>query len=324
MSYPILDADRTAERLPYGALADAIEQVLRDRQAGALRLAERTVLPLKDGTLLTMPASDDRLTITKLVTVHPGNAAKGLPTIQGEMMVARADDGTRLGLLHGATVTMRRTAALSVVALRALRLGREEAVSRGPLLVFGAGDQARAHAEAFTAEFGIPRVRIVSRTRERAERLAARLRERGVAAEVVATMDPAASDEPLPDEVARAVAEAPVIVTATTSRSPVLRGATRHDGVIVAVGAYRHDMAELSPGTIRDAAVVVVDTLEGARAEAGDLIQAVEAGVWSWGRARTLLDVLDAPPTLAGVRIFKSVGHAMYDLAAARVAFARV
>lgn len=320
MPYPILDADRTAELLPYGVLADAIEQVLRDRRAGALRLAERTVLPLRDGTLLTMPASDDRLTITKLVTVHPGNAAKGLPTIQGEMMVARADDGTRLALLHGATVTMRRTAALSLATVRVLRLGREASVSRGPLLIFGAGDQARAHAEAFTAEFGVPCVRIVSRSRERAERLAADLREGGIDAIVVATMDPAEAGDPLPDEVARAVAEASVIVTATTARSPVLRGATQDDAVIVAVGAYRHDMAEISPETIRDAAVVVVDTLEGARAEAGDLIQAVDAGAWSWSRARPLLDVLEAPPRTPGPRVFKSVGHAMFDLAAARVA----
>lgn len=324
MPYPILDADRTAARLPYGALADAIEQVLRDRRAGGLRLAERTVLPLRDGTLLTMPASDDRLTITKLVTVHPGNAAKGLPTIQGEVMVARADDGTRLALLHGGTVTMRRTAALSLLAVRALRRGREAVVSRGPLLVFGAGDQARAHAEAFTTEFGIQSVRIVSRTRDRAERVAADLRERGIEAGVLATIDPAGDGDRLPDEVARALAEAPVIVTATTSSSPVVRGATRDDAVIVAVGAYRPDMAELSPETIRDAGLVVVDTLEGARAEAGDLIQAVEAGAWSWSRARTLLDVLDSPPTLTGTRVFKSVGHAMYDLAAARVAFAQV
>lgn len=324
MSYPILDAARTAERLPYGALADAIERVLRDRQAGVLRLAERTVLPLRNGTLLTMPASDDRLTITKLVTVHPGNAAKGLPTIQGEMLVARADDGTRLALLHGGTVTMRRTAALSLLAARVLRRGREEAVSRGPLLLFGAGDQARAHAEAFTAEFGIGCVRIVSRTRDRAERLAADLRRGGTETDVVATVDRARDGDRLPDEVVRALAEAPMIVTATTSRSPVVRGATRDDVVIVAVGAYRPDMAELSPETIRDAGLVVVDTLEGARTEAGDLIQAVEAGAWSWSRARALLEVLDTPPTAAGTRVFKSVGHAMYDLAAARVAFARV
>ena len=314
MTYPILDAERTAELLPYGAVADAIRHVLRDRRAGLLRIAERTALPLARGTLLTMPASDDRLTITKLVTVHPGNAALGLPTIQGEMLVARAEDGTRLGLLHGGTVTMRRTAALSLLAARALWPGRTW--TGETLLLFGAGDQARAHAEAFTEELGIAQVRIVSRTRERAELLAAALRARGVDAAVRGGANAEGGDR-------GDVADAAIVVTATTSRVPVVHGAPRADALVVAVGAYRPDMAELAPATIASAGVVCVDTLEGAQAEAGDLLQAVAAGAWSWERARPLLEVLDEPPADPGPRVFKSVGHAMYDLAAARVAFPR-
>src|SRR5690606_40885961 len=154
MSYRIYDADETGDLLPYGALRDELATVLADHAAGRLYLEERIILPLAAGTLLAMPASDDRLSITKVVTVHPGNAERGLPTISGEVIVARADDGLRLGLLHGGTVTMRRTAAVSLVGARALGVeARNAAAAQGSaerrLLLFGAGDQARGHAEAF-------------------------------------------------------------------------------------------------------------------------------------------------------------------------------
>ena len=329
MSYRFFDANETAALLPYGALRDELAVVLAEHEKGELFLEERVVLALPQGTLLAMPASDARLSITKVVTVHPGNSARGVPTISGEVIVARADDGTRLGLLHGGTVTMRRTAALSLLAARLM--GVEERAARR-LVVIGAGDQARGHAEAFTEELTIERVTIASRGLPRAERLAADLRGRGVLAAAVAPGTPEFED---------AVRAAGVIVTATTSSTPVVASGVRADATIFAVGAYRADMAELSPAVVASARRVVVDTLAGATHEAGDLIQAAAAGAWEWSSARTLLGLLaeagaavhrggagrPARRTPAdeaitgGHQVFKSVGHAMYDLAAARVAF---
>lgn len=341
MSHRFYDASETADLLPYGVLRDELAVVLAEHEAGAMFLKERLILPLPQGTLLAMPASDSRLSITKVVTVHPGNSARGIPTISGEVIVARADDGTRLGLLHGGTVTMRRTAALSLLAARLL--GVEERASRAAaaegehdaavaarrMLVIGAGDQARGHAEAFTEELAIDHVTVASRTAARAEALAARLLDRRVTADVVVAGTPAFH---------QAVLRSGVIVTATTSTTPVITGDVRPDATIFAVGAYRADMAELSPAVVAGAGRVVVDTLAGATHEAGDLIKAAAEGVWQWSQVETLIDVLASAGAAQGVargagapwgagpaptahQVFKSVGHAIYDLAAARVAF---
>lgn len=330
MSYPFYDADETAARLPYGALRDELARVLADHAAGRLYLKERIILPLAAGTLLAMPASDDRLSITKVVTVHPGNAERGLPTISGEVIVARADDGTRLGLLHGGTVTMRRTAAVSLLGAKALGVdARNAAATAGSaerrLLLFGAGDQAKGHADAFVEEAGIDHVTVASRTVDRAASLVEHLRARGVSADPLPTGPGALEAE---------LSRAATIVTATTSLRPVVRSGVRPDAAIFAVGAYRADMAELAAEVVASASRVVVDTLAGAKHEAGDLIHAVDAGVWSWDEVETLPDLLAAhgasatnAPARRGARdangptLFKSVGHAMYDLAAARVAF---
>jgi len=330
MSYRYYDADQTADLLPYGRLRDELATVLAEHAAGRLYLEERIILPLAAGTLLAMPASDDRLSITKVVTVHPGNADRGLPTITGEVIVARADDGTRLGLLHGGTVTMRRTAAVSLVGARVLGVDeRNAAAAPGSaarrLLVFGAGDQARGHAEAFVEELGIEHVTVSSRSDDRARALVEYLQRSGVDAEVLSTG---------PDALAAELSRAATIVTATTSVRPVLEAGVRADAAIFAVGAYRADMAELSPAVVGSASRVVVDTLAGARHEAGDLIQAADAGTWSWDAVETLADLLAAQGATAAAAtdavtarprgaptVFKSVGHAMYDLAAARVAF---
>ena len=81
----ILDAIETEVRLPYPELADSIREVMQGRREGKLDAPSRLVLSLPErGNLLVMPAGDDELAITKLVTVHPGNARRELPTIQGE------------------------------------------------------------------------------------------------------------------------------------------------------------------------------------------------------------------------------------------------
>lgn len=320
MTYPLLDEAATEALLPYPRLADEIAAVLRERAAGALRIAERTALALERGTLLCMPAADARLLIAKVVTVHPGNAQLGRPSITGEVVVADAATGERLALLDGGAVTRRRTAALSLLAARLLAARLLEAdeepgaTGRRTLLVYGAGDQARGHCEAFAGALGadlevVIATRPGAQSQPRAAELAAHLRSLGVAASL--TSDPDG-----------AVPRADLIVTATTSREPVLTTSPRPGALVCAVGAFRHDMAELSPAVIGGAARVVVDTRAGAEAEAGDLIQAAAAGTWQWSAAEELVDALAARPASAtGYTVFKSVGHAMYDLAAARVAF---
>lgn len=299
----VLGAEETANRLPYPALADAIREVALSRSSGAVQAPPRLALPLPGGAvLLVMPASDDDIAVTKLATVHPANADRGLPTIQGEVIVMEAGTGARLGLLDGATVTARRTAALSLLAARELAPRPE-----GPLLVVGAGVQARSHLEAFAEGLGVSKVFLTSRTSERAEALAGYAQEMGV--EAVVVQDP---EETLP--------EVSLIVTATTSREPVLPEDVPDGTFVAAVGSFEPEAAELPHGLI-SGSVVVVDTMEGAKEEAGDLIQAEKAGAFDWSDATSLEVVLQSDQRPAGTVIFKSVGSALWDLAAARAAF---
>lgn len=303
----VLTAGETAARLPYPALADAIAEVALAQSSGGVQAPPRLALPLpaKPGAvLLVMPASDENIAITKLVTVHPGNAKLGLSTIQGEVVVMETGTGTRLGLLDGATVTARRTAALSLLAARELAPRPE-----GPLLIVGAGAQGRSHLEAFAGGLGVKKVFVTSRTRETAEALAEHARALGVKAAVV--------DEPV-----EAFSEVGLIVTATTSREPVLTEGVRDGTFVAAVGSFEPEAAELPPGLIAGSAVVV-DTLEGAKEEAGDLIRAKKSGAFQWNDATTLEDAIRKGKRATGALVFKSVGSALWDLAAARTAFSR-
>lgn len=299
----IFDARETAARLPYVALADSVREVALARSSGAVQAPPRLMLPLPEGgVLLVMPASDEEIAITKLVTVHPGNAGRGLPTIRGEVVVMDASTGTRLGILDGATVTARRTAALSLLAARELAPRPE-----GPLLIVGAGAQGRSHLEAFREGLGVSEVLVHSRARGKAEELATHARELG--------MDAAAVESP-----EEALGRSSLVVTATTSREPVLPEAVAEGTFVAAVGSFRPEAAELPPALISGSAVVV-DTLEGAREEAGDLIQAQEKGAFRWDAAAELDEVLRGRELPPGTVVFKSVGHSAWDLAAARTAF---
>jgi 1-piperideine-2-carboxylate/1-pyrroline-2-carboxylate reductase [NAD(P)H] len=301
----ILDATQTAARLPYPDLADSIREIALAKSSGGLQAPPRLVLPLQEGgVLLVMPASDREISITKLVTVHPENQGHGLPTIQGEVVVMDATTGERLGLLDGSVVTARRTAALSLLAARELAPRQ-----RGPVLIVGAGTQGRAHLDAFRAGLGVSRAFVSSRSTKSTVSLAGHARSLGMEAEAVEG----------PEEV---LDEVSFVVTATTSREPVLPEEVPDGVFVAAVGSFEPEAAELPPAMI-SASQVFVDTMEGAKDEAGDLIQASQAGAFDWDRATALEDALRSSWRPDGTVVFESVGHALWDLAAARTAFPR-
>jgi 1-piperideine-2-carboxylate/1-pyrroline-2-carboxylate reductase [NAD(P)H] len=301
----ILSVENTASRLPYLELADAIREVALARRSGTVQAPPRLALPLaEDGVLLVMPASDAEISITKLVTVHPENVGRGLPTIQGEVVVMEAATGSRLGLLDGTVVTARRTAALSMLAARELAPHPD-----GPLLIVGAGTQGRSHLEAFREGLGVSEVFIYSRTTESSAALAEHAVGLGMDAVVVPRLEDAL------DEVT-------LLVTATTSREPVLPEGVRGDAFVAAVGSFEPEAAELSPAMI-SRSTVVVDTTEGAKEEAGDLLQAEGVGAFRWESAAALEDALRWSERPGGLVVFESVGHALWDLAAAKLAFSR-
>ena len=148
MSSSILNAPQTAQALPYLALSREIEALLQDP---TVAVPPRIVQALQGGgSLFVMPATDARVAITKLISFIPTNAQRGLPTIQGDIVVFDVQTGQRIALLDGPTVTARRTAAVSLLAAQKLAPRRD-----GPLLIVGAGVQGRAHLEAFHEGLGV-------------------------------------------------------------------------------------------------------------------------------------------------------------------------
>jgi ornithine cyclodeaminase len=284
----------------YLALSDAVADVLRARKAGEALAPERLAVPVPGGVLLCMPAADGVLAVVKTITVHPGNRER--PVIQGEVTVLDAATGERLGSLDGPTVTARRTAAVTLLAAR--RLAKEPG---GPLVIIGSGVQARGHAAAFWQGLGVREIVLCGRDPARLGAAARELAALGVT--VAATADPGEREG--------LTARAGLIVTATTSSEPVLADNVRDEAFVAAVGSFTPQAAELPPSLVGRASLFV-DDLAAAKVEAGDYLR---AGV-DWGRVTPLEDVLDgAPPRPAGPIVFKSVGHALFDLAAARQAF---
>ena len=310
MSLVALDAAATAARLPYPQLAQAIADMLAELRDGTAMAPPRIALPVGDaqlgaGTLLVMPARNRELVMTKNITVHPGNPLRGLPSILGEVVVADAHTGARIAMLDGPTVTGRRTAAVSLLAAQ-----RFAARPDGELLIVGAGVQALTHLEAFVAGLGVRRLWLHSRTRDKAEALAAHARTLGVEAQVA-------------ESVASVLPRVSMVVTVTSSRSPVLpdldSGLWHDHHFIAAVGAFRPDMCELPAALCHAAAEhgrLLADTLFGIEDEAGDLLQAgIDwAEVQPFERAILQADAIRA--RTGSPLVFKSVGYALWDLAA--------
>lgn len=297
MSPPrLFSPEATATALPYPELAEAIAALLRDP---AVKVPARTVLPLPaGGVLIAMPATDARVAITKLISFVADNGARGLPAIQGDVIVFDARDGRRLALLDGPTVTARRTAAVSLLAAQRLAPRTD-----GPLLIVGAGVQGRAHLEAFASGLGVKQVRVASRSAASADALVAHARNLGLDAIRV-------------DDADAALADCPLVVSATPAQAASLRALPRDDAFIAAVGAFTPAMLEWAPEVCRHIAArgaLAVDTRD-ADHEAGDLLQ---AGI-DVATVPTLADWLDRPRPNGPV-FFKSCGWAGWDLAAARL-----
>jgi 1-piperideine-2-carboxylate/1-pyrroline-2-carboxylate reductase [NAD(P)H] len=286
------DAAGTRTLLPFPVLIREIVQAARDMAAGRLCAPARQAVPFPGGAvMLSMPATAADVGIHKLVNVAPGNRMHGLPTINGMVSVYDGETGRLRLLLDGPTVTTRRTAAVSMLAVsRLLPDGPRHAA------VFGTGTQAAGHVQALIELYPDARVDVIGHAPGRAE---AFVRDFGAD-----RIRPAREVDPAAD----------LVITATTSAAPVYDQSARAGRLVIGVGAYRHDLAEIGARTLAGSHLFVDDP-EGARHEAGDYLQ---AGV-DWARVRSLAGLLaDGPPE--GAAVFKSVGCAAWDLAAARCA----
>jgi ornithine cyclodeaminase len=297
----LIDAARTRAGLPMDRLIDALGRAF---VAGAeTPLRHRHALP-GGASLLLMPAWQAGGSIgVKLVTVFPGNGALGLNAVSSTYLLCDAATGRHLAILDGNEITGRRTAAASALAGR--YLARADA---SHLLIVGSGHVAGLLAQAWRVVRPVTRVTVWNVRRPGADRLAAALRAEG--------FDAAATDD-----LAAAVATADIVSCATLSHAPLVRGAWLRPGThLDLVGAYLPAMREADDEAVRRARVFI-DT-DAALAEAGDLIQPMQAGVI--GRdaiAGSLFSLCRGEVTgrrdATEITLFKSVGSAIEDLAAA-------
>jgi alanine dehydrogenase len=303
-----------------GLMADALQAFSTGGVEQPVRLA--MVIPSHDGYLGLMPAhiratpeNEGRLGEglgAKAVTIFPRNAARGLPTILSVVLLWDSATGDLLTMMDGRFITEVRTAATSAVATRLL--ARPDA---RVLAVLGAGVQARSHLEALVLIRPLRQVRIWSRSPASVQRLIAQMRPRIGGLPLVAC----ASAE----EAARG---ADIIVTATSSATPVLVGKWIAPGAhINAVGAPQPNMRELDTAAVRGARLYV-DSRAGALAESGDVIMPIaEKAIGPDHIIGEVGEVLAG--TVSGrtsdrdITLFKSLGMAVEDVAAAQYVYSR-
>ncbi len=287
---PFFDEAAVRRFLRYENLIPAMEKALIDFSSGKVLQPVRSVLPVQQyhGFLGIMPAVYGDIMGAKLVTLFPQNAGTPLPTHQGIIALLRATTGEPIAVLDGRLITEMRTAAVSAVATKLLASPEARV-----LAILGSGVQARAHWKALQLVRRFSEVRIWSRNAGHAQALATEIGGTATTAE-------------------DAVRGADVVVTVTHSSEPVLYGQWLKPGVLVnAVGAVGLRNRELDDATMLGA--VVVDSIEAARIESGDIAL---AGATVYAELGEILAKTRPAPSSAIV-VFKSLGLAVEDLAAA-------
>jgi ornithine cyclodeaminase len=304
----VLDAEQTAAALPFERLIPT----LRARFAVGCVVPTRGVHEIAnpDGgvvTSLLMPAwVPGRCYGVKVINIAPGNAARGLPGLHATYLLHDADTGVPLALLDGNAITARRTAAAS--ALAASMLAREDAQH---LLVLGAGRIASLLPAAYRCVRGITRVSVWTRRPAQAEALVAQLRDEGFNAHAVTDL-PAA------------VAAGDITSCATLATEPIVHGAWLRPGShLDLIGSFTPAMREADDACFAGASLYL-DTEE-ALTKSGELLGPLARGVITAASVRGTLTTLArgeaAGRSAADERtVFKSVGTALEDLAAAMLA----
>ncbi len=307
-----LDASALAARLDRAALIDALDAAFRKSATVPARLQYAippTQAGARGGTLLVMPAWRAGAALgIKLVTVYPDNAQKDLPAVAATYLLLDASSGVPRALLDGEELTLRRTGAASALASRYL-----SAPEASRLAMVGSGRLAPHLIESHARVRGIREVRIWGRRIERARAVAASLNSPQLRVEAVADLE-------------AAVRWADIVSCATLSEQPLVRGAWLRAGQhLDLVGAFTPQMCEADDEAIARAELYV-DTRTGALAESGEIVGAIARGVIGPQAVRAELSELASGrfkrSHAAAITLFKSVGTALEDLAAAELAIA--
>jgi alanine dehydrogenase len=311
----VLSADDVRAALPMADAIEAMREAFRQLASGDVQMPVRAHIDVAQhrGTALIMPSYAACLGNigVKIVNVFDENAERGLPRIQALVCLFDDATGTPRALLDGTALTALRTGAASGVATDLL--ARPDASS---VTILGAGVQGRTQLEAVAAVRPVRVVRVYDPQPEAADAFAAEMRDR-VAGDVAVTASPAA-----------ALHGADIVCAATVSSRPVFDDADVAPGThINAIGSYQPHVQEIPAATVRRAQVVV-DHRESALAETGDLIIPIRHGLITESHVHAelgeiLMGKAEGRRDDKAVTLFKSVGIAVQDLAAASRALAQ-
>ena len=291
-----INEEQVRQHLRMADLIPAMEKALIDFSAGKVIQPVRSVIKVDvaaaTGFLGLMPALTPSGLGLKAVTFYPSNTERGIPTHMATIFLVDPETGAPLAIMDGRLITEMRTAAVSAAATKLLAPTEAKI-----LAILGSGVQAHSHAEALRLVRQFEEIRVWSPTREHAEQFATEIGAKSMPAE-------------------EAVRGADVIVTATSSKTPVLHGSWLKSGCHVnAVGASRPDWREMDDEAMAN--VVFVDSREGAMKESGDVILSGAKIYAELGEAFAGKIPLRASETT----IFKSLGMAVEDIAAATLVY---
>ena len=296
MKAPIfLDEKQVQDRLEMADLIPAMEKALIDFSSGRVIQPVRQVISIDPpgGFYGIMPALTPEGLGQKIVTFYPPNADKGIPTHMALIVLNDPQTGAPLAIMDGRLITEMRTAAVSAAATKLLA-SKDAKV----LAILGSGVQARSHFEALKLVRNFTEMRVWSRTKAHADKFAK---------EIGAKVMPAKE----------AVRGADVVVTITSSKTPVLKGSWLKPGSHVnAIGACRPDWRELDDEAMRNS-VVLVDSREAAMKESGDVILSGAKIYAELGEAFSG----KIPSRANETTIFKSLGMAVEDVTAALLVY---
>lgn len=305
----ILDAGETTRHMPFEALIPALRDMFIEGCQVPLRHSHTIEAgPDDSGTLLIMPAWQvgKRMGV-KTVSIFPGNQPKGLPGLHSTFVLFETRTGKPLAMLDGDAITSRRTAAAS--ALAADWLARRDARR---LVLLGAGRVGSLVPYAYRAVRDIDVVEIWNPSAEHAQALAEQLKRDGFDATVSADLE-------------ASVRRADIVSCATLSTAPLVQGDWLAPGAhLDLIGSFKPTMRE-SDARCFARATVFVDTDE-ALAKSGDILEAVREGAFAKESVAATLEALcrgqHAGRREAGeITLFKAVGNALEDLAAASLAY---
>ncbi|MEX0788078.1 MAG: hypothetical protein WD906_05575 [Anaerolineales bacterium] len=317
MNVRVLSAADVRAALPMAAAIEAMKEAYRLLSLGLADVPLRSRIEIADqsATSFVMPAyvAETGSMVVKIVNIFPKNSARRLPTLHALVIVLHPETGELRALLEGSSLTAIRTGAGSGAATDLLARSDSQV-----LTLFGTGEQARTQLEAVCTVRPVARVWVIARDQARAESFARSMAGQGTIPDQVRV-----ADDPV-----LAVREADIICTATTSATPVFDGRDLTPGVHVnAIGGYTPQMQEVDATTV-ERSHVFVDSRLAAMAEAGDLIEPIRQGSvpqdWMPDEIGDLVaGRIPGRRSAHEITLFKSVGVAVQDAAAASLALER-